>query len=40
MTDILNLIIVYLINTFLFLRIKQTGKNRSPATAIQMCSLS
>ena len=39
MTEIFNLLIVYLTNTFLFVRIKQTNKNRSPKAAIQMCSL-
>ena len=37
---ILNLLIVSLINIFLFVRIKQTSmKDRSPKDAIQMCSL-
>ena len=39
MTEIFNLLIVYLTNTLLFVRIKQTNKNRSPKAAIQMCSL-
>ena len=37
---ILNLLIVSLINIFLFVRFKQTSmKDRSPEDAIQMCSL-
>ena len=39
MTEIFNLLIVYLTNTLLFVRIKQTNKNRSLKAAIQMCSL-
>ena len=39
MTDISNLLIVYLIETLLFVRIKQIIKNRSPEAAIQTCPL-
>ena len=41
MTDIFNLLIFYLNNSLLFVRIKQTSKSRSrnPEAAIQMCSL-
>ena len=35
MTDIFNLLIDYLINTLLFVRIKQISKSRSPKAAIQ-----
>ena len=37
MTEIFNLLIVYLINTLLFVRIKQTSENRCPEAAIEMC---
>ena len=37
MTEIFNLLIVYLINTLLFVRIKQTSENRRPEAAIEMC---
>ena len=35
MRDIFNLLIDYLINTLLFVRIKQISKSRSPKAAIQ-----
>ena len=38
MTEIFDLLIVFLINTLLFVRIKQTSKT-SAETAIQTCSL-
>ena len=39
MTETFNLLIVYLINTLLFVRIKQISKSRSPEAVIQMFSL-
>ena len=38
MTNIFNILIVFLINTFLFVHIEQTSKT-GPKAAIQMCSL-
>ena len=39
MRELFNLLIVYLINTLFFVRIKQISKSRSPEAAIEICSL-
>ena len=39
MTEIFNLLIVYLINALLSVRIKQISKSIGPEAAIHMCSL-
>ena len=38
MKDIFNLLIAYLTNTVLFVRIKQKSKTRNSEAVIQMCS--
>ena len=39
MTEIFNLLIVYLINALLSVHIKQISKSRRPEAVIHMCSL-
>ena len=38
MTEMFKLLIIYLINTLLFVRIKQISTSRTPEAAIQMYS--